>query len=70
MQNPHVVSKPKFNALSNGALVTAVSLILCTEKWIKLFTENLFAFNMHFQHIGLNLDENQVHHSKERGILV
>jgi hypothetical protein len=30
----HVVSKPEFNVLSNGALAFAVSLILCTGKWI------------------------------------
>ncbi len=29
MQNVHVVSRPEFHVLSNGALVTAVSLILC-----------------------------------------
>jgi hypothetical protein len=32
MQNVHVVSKPKFHALSNGALVLVVNLILCTGK--------------------------------------
>jgi hypothetical protein len=30
----------------------------------------LFAFNLHFQHIEINLQENEVHHSKERKILV
>jgi hypothetical protein len=48
MQNVHVVSKPEFHALSNGALVTAVSLILCTGKWIQHFTEAVLAFNLHF----------------------
>ncbi len=57
-------SRPKFHALSNGALVFAVSLILCTEKLIKLFTETVLAFNLHFQNIGINLQENKVHHSK------
>ncbi len=28
-----------FRVLSNGALVFAVSLILCTGKWIKLFAD-------------------------------
>jgi hypothetical protein len=32
--------------------------MLCTGKWIKLFTETVLAFNQHFQHIGLNLQEN------------
>jgi hypothetical protein len=39
MQNVHVVSSPKCHALSNGPLVFAVSEILCTGKWSKLFTE-------------------------------
>jgi hypothetical protein len=26
----------------------------------------VLAFNLYFQYIGLNLQENQVHHSKER----
>jgi hypothetical protein len=58
MQNVHVVSRPEFHALSNGALVTAVSLILCTGKWIDHFTDTVLAFNLHFQHAGLNLEEN------------
>jgi hypothetical protein len=29
------------HALSNGALVSAVSLILCTGKWRKLFAETV-----------------------------
>jgi hypothetical protein len=66
MQNIHVVSRPEFHVLSNGALASAVSLILCTGKWTKHFTEADLAFNLHFQHIGLDLQENQVHHSKER----
>jgi hypothetical protein len=33
--------RPKFHVLSNGALVFGVSLILCTGKWIKVFTETL-----------------------------
>jgi hypothetical protein len=44
--------------------------ILCAGKWIKLFTKTVFEFNLHFQHIGLTLQENQVHHSKERKLLV
>jgi hypothetical protein len=70
MQNVHVVSKPEFHVLSNDALVTAVSLILCTGKWIRLFTETLLAFNLHFQHIGLDWQEDKVHHWKERKILI
>jgi hypothetical protein len=31
----------------------------------KKFTETVLAVSLHFQHIGLNLQENQVHHSKE-----
>jgi hypothetical protein len=33
---------------------------------MKLFTETDLAINLHFQHIGRNLQENQVYHSKER----
>jgi hypothetical protein len=32
---------------------------------MKLFTETVLAFNFYFHHIGLSLQENQVHHSKE-----
>jgi hypothetical protein len=66
MQNVHAISR-LFHVLSNGALVFTISLIiLCTGKWIELFAETLLAFNLHFQLIGINLQENQVHHSKER----
>jgi hypothetical protein len=65
MRNVHVVSRLKYHVLSNGALVVGVILILCTGKLSKLFTEALFAFNIHFQHIELNLQEIHVHHSKE-----
>jgi hypothetical protein len=71
--NVRVVSRPKFHVLSNGALVFAVSQILCTGKLIKIFPETVFAFHLHFQHmlsIPFNLQENQVHHSKDRKILV
>jgi hypothetical protein len=46
----------------------AGSLIFCTGKWIQKFTETLlaFAFNLHFQQIGLDLHVNKAHHSKER----
>jgi hypothetical protein len=54
----------------NGVLGFDVSLLLCTGKWSKLFTEALLALNLHFQHLGLNLQENQVHHSKDPKILV
>ncbi len=50
MQNVHVVSRPELPVLSNGALSFAVSLILCTGKWIQLFTETDLAFNLHFQY--------------------
>jgi hypothetical protein len=40
MSNVHVVSKPKFHDLSNGALVVAVSLILCAGKWIQTIHGN------------------------------
>jgi hypothetical protein len=67
MKNVLVVSSVEFHVLSNGALVTAVvGLILCKGKWIKLFTETELACNLLFQHIGLNLSENQVHCPKER----
>jgi hypothetical protein len=51
MQNVHVVSRPEFHALSNGALVFALISILCTGKGIKLFREALLAFNLHFQQL-------------------
>jgi hypothetical protein len=69
MQNVTVIFGPKFHVFSNGGLIFAVSLILCTGKWIGLFTEAVLAFNAHFQHIGLNLLE-KVLHSKECSILV
>jgi hypothetical protein len=53
--------RPEFHVLSNGALVVTVRLILPAGKWIKLFTEPCF----HFEHIGLNFQELQVHHSKD-----
>jgi hypothetical protein len=53
------------HAFSNVPLVFAVSLKLITEKWNQLFTETVLAFNLHFQHKGMHLQENQVHHSKE-----
>jgi hypothetical protein len=60
MQNVHVVSRPRFHALSNGALYLVVSIILCiTGKWVKLVTETVLEFNLHFQHIGLNLQESK-----------
>jgi hypothetical protein len=67
MQNVHVAYRP-FPALSNsnGALAFAISVILCTGK----FTEAVLAFNLHFQQLGINLQGNKVHHSKEREILV
>jgi hypothetical protein len=50
MENVHIVSRPEFLVLSNGALVFDVShMILCTGKWRKLFTETALAFNLHFQ---------------------
>jgi hypothetical protein len=49
MQNVHVVSRLKFHALSDGATVSPASQILCTGKWIELFTETVLAFNLHFQ---------------------
>jgi hypothetical protein len=70
MQNFHVVSRPKFHVISNGALGFGASLILCTGKWIKLFAEAVLSFNLHFQHMVLKLQENQVDHSKELTILI
>jgi hypothetical protein len=46
MQNVHVVSSPLFDVLCDGALVFALSLILCTGKWIKLFAETVLAFSV------------------------
>jgi hypothetical protein len=66
MRNIRAVFRLKFHAQSNGALVFAVGPILCTGKWMHLFTETVLAVNLPFQPIGLNLQENQVHHSKER----
>jgi hypothetical protein len=40
------------------------------SKMDKTFTETVFAFSMRFQHIGLDLQENQAHNSKEPKILV
>jgi hypothetical protein len=45
MQNVYVVSKPQFPVLSNGVIVPALRLILCTGKWIQLFTETALEFN-------------------------
>jgi hypothetical protein len=70
MQNVYFVSRAKFYALSNGAFAFAVSPISCTGKWRKQFTETILEFNLHFLHIGLNLQEKKVHHSKEREILI
>jgi hypothetical protein len=64
MQNLNVASTIRHD-FSNDAISFAVGLLLCTGKWIKLFIEAVLVFNLHFQHIGLNLQENQVHHSKE-----
>jgi hypothetical protein len=82
MRNVNVFSRLKFYVLSNGAIAFAVifctvclscmscivCLILCTvnSKWIKLFIETVLAFNLHFKYIGLNLQENQMHHSMVR----
>ncbi len=60
----------KCPVLSNGAHVFGVSLILCAGKWIQLCYATMLAFNLNFQHLGINLQENQVHRSKERKILV
>jgi hypothetical protein len=46
-QNVHVVCRPKFHDISNGGSVFAVSLILCTGKWIQLFAETVLTFNLH-----------------------
>jgi hypothetical protein len=49
MQNVHVVSKTKFNVLSNGALVFPVSPRLCRGKWREHFAESDLAFcNLQF----------------------
>jgi hypothetical protein len=56
MQNVLVVSmsRPRFHVFFPmvSALAFGVSLIIiiCSGKWIKLFTETLLAFNLNFQH--------------------
>jgi hypothetical protein len=40
VQTVYGVSRPEFNVLSNGALVFAVSLILCAGKWKKIIHGN------------------------------
>jgi hypothetical protein len=62
---PMLILDQDFHALSNGALVFAVSLILCPGKWSKLFPETDLAFNLHFKQLGLHWQENQVHGLKE-----
>ncbi len=54
MQNFQVVSSLKFHVLSNGAFVFGTSLILCTGKWIKLFTETVLEFSLLFQRIDIS----------------
>ncbi len=68
MPNVLVVPSLKFHVLSNGVLAFAVSLILCTGIWKKLFTEALLAFKLNSQNISLNFQGKQVHHLKERDI--
>jgi hypothetical protein len=48
MQNVYAFSIPEFQALSNCTIVFALSLILCTGKSIKRFTDIILAFNLHF----------------------
>jgi hypothetical protein len=36
------------HVLSNGDIVLAVSPILCTGNWTKLFTKTVLAFKLHF----------------------
>ncbi len=66
---PCLYLRPQFHVLSNGALVFAVSLILCTKKWVKLFAKTVIAFNSILAY-RTDLTENQVHHSKEPSILI
>jgi hypothetical protein len=61
----NVTSSSEFDVISNGALGMAVSLILCTGKCTRIFKETVLAVNLQFQHIGLNLQKNQVRHWKE-----
>jgi hypothetical protein len=70
MQNVHVVSRPKFHVFSNGALVFGVSLILAYREMDSTIYGRRACVNLRFQHIGLNLQENQVHHSKESKIMI
>ncbi len=69
----HVIPRPEFPVLSNGngALVFAVSVILFLGKRVLNTIHGKSAcINLHLQHTELNLQENQVHHSKERKMLV
>jgi hypothetical protein len=55
-----VISLPKSHFISTGGVVicSAVSLILCTGKWIKQFTKTALVFNLHLQYIRLEFQEN------------
>jgi hypothetical protein len=65
MQNFLVVPRQTFHVLSNGVLGFLYVYVLCTGTCRKLLTETVLPINLHSQHIGLNLQENKVHHSKE-----
>jgi hypothetical protein len=70
MQNVHVLSRSVFHFLSNGALFFAVSLILCTGKIDAAIRRDCACIQPPFSANITNLQENQVHHSKDREIKV
>jgi hypothetical protein len=69
MKTKWKISRPKFHALSNVALDFDGNLILCTGKWIKIFTETT-SIQPPFLAYGTQLQVSQVHRSKERKVLV
>jgi hypothetical protein len=62
MQNFNVAYRPRFHVLSNGVFICAVSLKKYMENEYN-YSPKLFLHSS-FEQIGLNLQENQVHHAK------
>jgi hypothetical protein len=65
MQNVHIISRTKFNVISNGAIAFAASLdnIMCW-KMDKTIHRNCACIQPAFSAFGLNLQETPMHHSK------
>jgi hypothetical protein len=71
MQIVHVVSIPEFPVLSNGALVFSCKSNAVYKEMDKTNHGNCDSIQPPLSaYIGLNLEENNVHHSKERKFLV